>query len=304
VALDPNYEDASLMLRAAQAALAHAKVTPKTLSSLPSMDSSRREAKVPVIAPAASQLARRRWLWPATGGAVILVVVLVALALVFGSSSTPPRAGAVEPSGNARPGQIVATAVLAPSQPALDTPPSTATSAATIASIAISTSSPTSPPQPTAAPATSLIPPADAVVAAAANLRNGPDTSFLSLGVYAQGAALHVTGKTPAGDWVRVEAPDGTIGWMVARNLLLNIDLAGVAVVEAPPTPTLPPTPTPRPTPKPRPTAPPTETPAPPTETPAPPTETPAPPTETPAPTKKPSHNDGKCTKNCAVPPP
>jgi hypothetical protein len=84
-----------------------------------------------------------------------------------------------------------------------------------------------------------------------ANLRAGPGTNYDRLGSYAAGTTLAVTGKSAAGDWIQVQAPDGITGWMADSVLQVNTDLRRVAVTAAPPTPT--PIATPEPTATPRP---------------------------------------------------
>jgi hypothetical protein len=131
-------------------------------------------------------------------------------------------------------------------------------------------------------------------------LRNGPDTAFSSLGLYDQGVILDVIGKEPTGQWLQVRTPDDRVGWMSAERLRLNIALADVPIVEAPPTPTLqptrrPPTPRPQAQPQPTPVPPPPEPPTPEPPTVAPPT--PEPPTVTP--TEKKKDRDPGCRGNC-----
>ena len=104
---------------------------------------------------------------------------------------------------------------------------------------------------PTATP--TPIPTPDAVVnVEALNLRSGPGTVYDKSGALEQGDPLEITGRNAAGDWVEVVCPGGKKGWVAASCLEINIPLAGVAVAQAPPTPTpmYTPTPTVTPTPK------------------------------------------------------
>jgi hypothetical protein len=158
------------------------------------------------------------------------------------------------------------------------------------------------PPQPTDTPQPTETPrlPDAVVTNTQQRLRSGPGQNYANLGTYTQGATLTITGKDATGAWIQVTAPDGKIGWMLASDMQINLAMSDIAVVAAPPSPTSAPTPKPKPKPTLTP-EPPTLTP---TLTPEPPTLTPEPPTLTPTPTRKPSHNDGGCTKNCNVPPP
>jgi len=76
------------------------------------------------------------------------------------------------------------------------------------------------------------------VNAAALNLRSGPDTVYDVLGVLKQGDPLKVTGKCPAGDWLKVIAPGRQEGWVACSLLQVSVDVAGVPVAQAPPMPT------------------------------------------------------------------
>jgi serine/threonine protein kinase len=147
---------------------------------------------------------------------------------------------------------------------------------------ATSTSMPTDTPVPTETPR-----PPDALVAAEQQrLRSGPGQNYVILANYTQGTAFTITGKDVAGEWLQVQAADGQVGWMFAANLQINLNLADIAVVEAPPSPTPPPTRKPTPKPAPKPTAAPV---VPTAEPPPPPTaEPPTPEPPTPTPTNKP----------------
>lgn len=102
-----------------------------------------------------------------------------------------------------------------------------------------------------ASPAITATPPSDAVVSSESiNMRSGPGTIYPSVGVYAQGIALKIVGKEVTNGWLQVKAPNGQVGWMSIALLRVNLDLSTVALVAAPPTPTLKPpvyTPTPKP---------------------------------------------------------
>jgi len=106
------------------------------------------------------------------------------------------------------------------------------------------TSTPTAMPTPTPKP--------DAVVNTAnLNLRSGPSTDYEILGVLKQGDPLKIKGKDSPEDWLKVIAPDGEEGWVAAWLLEINLDISGVLIAQAPPTPTPMYTPTPTLTPTP-----------------------------------------------------
>jgi uncharacterized protein YraI len=127
-------------------------------------------------------------------------------------------------------------------------------------------------------------------------LRSGPGQNYGNLHTYTQGAIFTITGKDATGQWIQVTAPDGQVGWMFAPDMKINLAIADIPVVAAPPSPTPPPTPKPTQKPALKPTVPPpppTDTPLPPpppTDTPPPPP--PPPPTETP--TEKPKEDQPK----------
>jgi uncharacterized protein YraI len=107
----------------------------------------------------------------------------------------------------------------------------------------------------------------DAVVEAELlNLRFGPGTVYDILGILKRGDTLKITGKCPAGDWLRVIAPNGQEGWVETQFLKINLPLAEVTPAPIPSTPTpisptdMPTTPTIAPTSMPSPTNTPTDT--------------------------------------------
>ena len=105
------------------------------------------------------------------------------------------------------------------------------------------TANPTDTPEPTRIPATST-PTADAVVAAAnSNMRQGPATGYAVVGTYSQGTRLTIVGRTSDTSWLKVQTPDGNVGWMIVSNLQVNIGLGGVEVASAPALPTAKPQP-------------------------------------------------------------
>jgi endonuclease YncB( thermonuclease family) len=90
----------------------------------------------------------------------------------------------------------------------------------------------------------------DAVVTAdRLNLRSGPGTQYDILGTIVQGSPLEVIGRNPDGSWLVVVTEDGTIGWVFAGLVQLNINLedAPPALIPATPTPVVIPTTPPSP---------------------------------------------------------
>ena len=172
------------------------------------------------------------------------------------------------------------------------TPSVIATMIATQPPAATPTSAPTNTPAPTATSEPTPQTP-EAVALSRLNLRAGPGQAYAALASYSAGSALKPLGRNADQTWVQVETSNGRVGWMAAEFLRLNVALADLPVVAAPP-----PTATPTRRPIARPTAPPqatveqptqpqaTVTPIPPTDTPppAPPTATPEPPPPTKAP--------------------
>ncbi len=85
----------------------------------------------------------------------------------------------------------------------------------------------------------------DAVVTTEAlNVRAGPGADHDRVGVVREGDGLDVVARTPAGDWLKVIAPDGTEGWVAAAYVALNMALDEVpeaAEIPPPPGPPVPP---------------------------------------------------------------
>jgi uncharacterized protein YraI len=127
---------------------------------------------------------------------------------------------------------------------------------------------PTGPPPaeaggPSRRPTQSPVAQPDAVVRVAANLRTGPGTSYPVIAAYTPGSAMRVLGQDAARQWVKVQPPDGRVGWFSKQLLAVQIPAGDIPILQPP---------TPRP---------PTRTRRPPTWTPQPPTWTPPPPTPT-----------------------
>jgi hypothetical protein len=60
------------------------------------------------------------------------------------------------------------------------------------------------------------------VEAEALNVRTGPGVEYDRIGVVRKGDGLDVVARTPAGDWLKVIAPDGTEGWVAVAYITLN----------------------------------------------------------------------------------
>jgi formylglycine-generating enzyme required for sulfatase activity len=152
---------------------------------------------------------------------VLMLVLLVAAGLFVAFGSGEGSTGESEPT----PGSGVAVA---------DTETPTATHEPTVTATLQPTDTPT--PQP---PTETPTPLPDAVVGEMdLRLRTGPGTNYDIVLAYPPGTALTVLGRNDDSSWFQVEAPDGSVGWMFASLLNINITPASVAVAEIPPTPT------------------------------------------------------------------
>lgn len=188
----------------------------------------------PATPPVTPPRRSRRWLLPilllvlALGVAMLLEPARSALLALLPSSArvTPPaeqQFGQME----ANPATGVAlTPGLAPikadappsaTAPATASPPPAATSLTTATPAATATPPPTATPRPTATSLPTATPTPFAVVQDTVNLRGGPNQAFAQLGQLAAGETLEVLGRNETADWLQVRAPDGTIGWVVAR---------------------------------------------------------------------------------------
>jgi serine/threonine-protein kinase len=324
VAVDPEYEDAAEVLenareaqeQARSAAARRGEPAPQRMGWLtPAIPQARLQVP-PVAQAAAPPTVRvvpapavaaddtdttkpgRRRLWPVLGGAAALLALAIVLAASARAlNSTPPgvatqSTSAAPPTRDALAGATAAP-VVAPASTARPTATASATATATAMPTETATATTTPSETPTATSAIPPTPPPAAVVSIPQmNLRRGPGQGFATAGTYQQGTPLEVTGRDPNGGWLRVQTPDGQVGWMLKDYLTVNIALDGLPVI-APPTrtpaparPTRAPAPPTLPPPVVEPTAPPpvvvepTATPTPPPE----PTDTPRPP-----PTKRPT---------------
>lgn len=80
---------------------------------------------------------------------------------------------------------------------------------------------------------------ADAVVSGdLVNVREGPDTAFKQIARLTGGTHLEILAVNPANTWLRVQASDGTEGWVYAQLCTVYISLADRPVEDVPtPTP-------------------------------------------------------------------
>jgi uncharacterized protein YgiM (DUF1202 family) len=85
------------------------------------------------------------------------------------------------------------------------------------------------------------------VAASVVNVRSGPGTNYPIVAQLPLNVAIAVVGRNPEGSWWQIQGPDGATGW-VAGSVVQASNVAGVAVVSAPPPPA-PPTPAPTPVP-------------------------------------------------------
>jgi tRNA A-37 threonylcarbamoyl transferase component Bud32 len=229
VALDPAYEDAPRWLDNARKAQAYSQ-----------QQAARRDADelaqhVPEPAPAETRAPRAptgrsvRAGWPLWVGALIVLALLGAGAIWLARGP-----GGAQPAPTAAP----TVAIVAAATPLPSPAPTTLVAAGATAAPAISpapVNTPVAAPSPTAAAAPSPAPLPTAVVdAARVNVRGGPGENFPSLGLYERGAVFYIIGKTQAGDWLQVLTLDEQVGWVLAANLKIDIDLATVPIAEAP----------------------------------------------------------------------
>jgi serine/threonine protein kinase len=136
---------------------------------------------------------RRRFGWRAwaAAAAVLVVLALSGTLLVMRLASVPPPAPA--PTNTPQP---------------------------TVTGIPSHTPTPVSTPTPTFTPKPSVV--SVSVRQDQAGLYREPDESTF-LGGLNQETALVALGRTAAGDWIKVQAQDGTLGWMQASSLDLGV---------------------------------------------------------------------------------
>jgi len=125
----------------------------------------------------------------------------------------------------------------------LPTPTRTATARAAEATDTQAAAIETSLPSPTgtlsAAPTTTATPKPQALVeVTSAEMREGPGSDYALVRSYERGMLLDVLGRSPGQQWLKVQAPDGVVGWMKAENLTVNLTIADLSVASAPPSPT------------------------------------------------------------------
>lgn len=179
-----------------------------------------------------------------TSAAVLIAAILLVVALVEVAISRRPQpaasdAGTIAPTPSSTPFiSRQAVAALPTNTPYLAlTPLPSFTPTAT--------STPTRTPTPTYTP--TPIPTYVAKVnTALANLRRGPGLVYPTVAVLEEGEEVTLQGQSDAGDWLAVESPNGSQGWMAVSVLSETTGQEGLDVLTPPPTPTPPPfTPTP-----------------------------------------------------------
>jgi len=90
-------------------------------------------------------------------------------------------------------------------------------------------------PDPTATPAGSPTPFASFEVNPAVEglmLRIGPGVLFDALQMLGSEATLTVLGKSPGGEWLKVQSANGTLGWVFAGLVKSSVDLRAIPVIE------------------------------------------------------------------------
>ena len=188
---------------------------------------------------------RRWWIW------VLLILLLllisggawwgmtreketpVAVAATSQTTTTVPTVTTLSPTS--QPSTVNSTRTLPTSTPTIEpspTPlPPTATPVPPTATPVL--------PTPTPIPLTDTPVPPDAIVSAnELRMREGPGSNYAIIATYPRGVELEVLGKITNGDWLKVQSPEGKVGWMSAALLEVNIDLNAVPLAEVPPTPT------------------------------------------------------------------
>jgi hypothetical protein len=69
------------------------------------------------------------------------------------------------------------------------------------------------------------------------NVRSGPHTDYAAIGVMVVGQQVRALGRTPGGDWIKIDFPDapGSEAWVYSALVEVQGELP---IVEPPPTPT------------------------------------------------------------------
>jgi hypothetical protein len=94
------------------------------------------------------------------------------------------------------------------------------------------TPSPTPPPTATPTPTITPFAPFDARTSVDyVNIRSNPGYLFAIQASVRRGTVLRVQGKSPGGEWIRVEAPNGVQGWVFAQLLDSEVNLQAVPVL-------------------------------------------------------------------------
>ncbi len=91
------------------------------------------------------------------------------------------------------------------------------------------TNMPSLTPPPTATP---FAPFSASVWADNVNVRTNPGYLFPSLRLITQGTLLTILGKSPGGEWMYAQIPDGTTGWVFTQLVQSDVDLQAVPIIE------------------------------------------------------------------------
>ncbi len=161
---------------------------------------------------------------PARGGLAGLAGVVISAATPTAVATGAPTVAAAVTLPTPTPGAtLAATAPVAGVTPSIASPASGPAASAAQESPAAVASAPATQPEPDVATAY--------VVPAAMNVRGGPGTIYARTGGVKQGDALPISGVTAAGDWYRVQLPDGQEGWVSAALVTTAGPMADVATL-------------------------------------------------------------------------
>ena len=64
------------------------------------------------------------------------------------------------------------------------------------------------------------------------NVRTNPGYLFPALNLIAKGTTLTILGKSPGGEWMHVQMPNGRSGWVFAQLIQSDVDLQAVPIIE------------------------------------------------------------------------
>ena len=95
-------------------------------------------------------------------------------------------------------------------------------------------------PAPTLGPPTAV--PSARVMVKLLNVRSGPSTAYTIVAIVKEGDVLTAIGRSPDGQWILVNMPDGKSGWCSAssRYVALDADVSQLPAAPVPPPPAAP----------------------------------------------------------------